>query len=960
MFKKRQLSYAVGAALSLGASVALLPQTADAQNEEARGGESLEEVIITGSRIRTNIADTPRPVTILDKDALQLRGVTNVTSALRELTYNTLGSFRDQSGTSFGQVALVGLKGLGEDRTAVLINNRRVPGNPMTGSAAVDLNTIPMSAVDRIEVLTDSASAIYGADAIGGVINVIMRDDFNGAEISLGRDEPSRDDAYTNRMSVTLGQSTDQGHIMFSADYYKRDPIFDADRDYSKVNVMPGPDGSRPRHDVDTVGVSAGGNTAFDPAFNESFAVGDCPEGTYVRARDAFGTSGEVCGFGYANRSMQTGGLERWSTYLDATFNINDDHTLYLEGRTTKSDTFGRYAPAVGFVSVPASLFDEELSDEKLSAYQYDRNDDGMIDHQDVNFEDWMHLDMDTEGMDGYGELSAAEFGTNNPRDYNGDGVVDVADEQSASLFHRFVGHGNRDDNVAINEIDTVMGLRGTLSLNFGGGGGPREVNYDVFVRHYEYNADEEGDTYVITNLIQNEIREGDYDFRNPAAPSNQEAVQRTSATLSRDIQTEYDHAAFALDGTAWNLPAGDVAWALGGEWANEKYKDQYDNIREAGNVTGSAGNSSAGERERRAFYGEVEVPPIDDMTVNLALRYDDYDDIGSEVSPSISWRYAPVKWVTLRASWGQGFKAPNLGNVSQSLSQSSETVQDLQRCGQMGIEKDDCSASQRDEFTGGNKSLEPETSESFNLGAIFYPVDGLEVSLDWWRVDIEDAIATLGLEDVLKLETGGTLPPGVIVNRGPATGNVIGPILPCVGVVNLSGTPACGIVNVFANLATFEVEGLDLRAEYTLDTPVGEWVGKLNLSHFLRYDEQVLPGGETFKRTGRAKYPDIQANASLDWRYSDFNVNYSVRWVDGHDDGNINAAYRDWSRHDLTGTWTSNFGLEVILGIRNFMDTDPEIDRKGTGWTTTTEEISKDLYDLAGRVYTTTATWRF
>ena len=156
---------------------------------------------------------------------------------LRNTTYNSFGSFRERSGTSFGQIALVDLRGLGAGRTAVLINGRRVPGNPFTGTSAVDVNSIPLSAVERIEILTDSASAVYGADAIGGVINFIMKDDYEGAEILIGQTTPEASGADEERAQFVFGASGDKGKIIASVEYYQRDAIFDADRDYSAAQV---------------------------------------------------------------------------------------------------------------------------------------------------------------------------------------------------------------------------------------------------------------------------------------------------------------------------------------------------------------------------------------------------------------------------------------------------------------------------------------------------------------------------------------------------------------------------------------------------------------------------------------------------------------------------------------------------------------------------------------------------
>ncbi len=256
-FSKRPLAHAVSMATAAAGSFVLYPAT-QAAGQEAQNQPALEEVVVTGSRIRRAVSDAPSPIEVMDRLEIDLTGLENIADVLRNTTYNSFGSFRERSGSSFGQVALVSLRGLGSDRTAVLVNGRRVPGNPFTGTAAVDLNSIPLAAIERVEVLTDSASAVYGADAIGGVVNIILRDDYNGAEIEIGTESPTRAGADSDHVNFVIGTSTDRASALFTAELFERDPIFDGDRAYSSVQIN-GPNLG------DTIGVSAGGNTAFHP-----------------------------------------------------------------------------------------------------------------------------------------------------------------------------------------------------------------------------------------------------------------------------------------------------------------------------------------------------------------------------------------------------------------------------------------------------------------------------------------------------------------------------------------------------------------------------------------------------------------------------------------------------------------------------------------------------------------------
>ena len=346
MFERDKLSVAVKAALSasaFGMAATTLPVLAE---EAEEGVAMVEEMVVTGSRIKRAVDDEATPVTVIDAGDLQVSGYNSVADVLRNTTYNSFGSFRERSGSSFGQIALVDLRGLGADRSAVLINGRRVPGNPFTGQSAVDLNSIPLNAIERIEILTDSASAVYGADAIGGVINFIMRDDYTGAEVQVGMTRPEAKGADEEQIKALFGAAGDRGKIIASFEFFERKAIFDGDRDYSAVQINGDSFG-------DTVGVSVGGNTGFPGNFSTAYPIGDCDPSVYAGIfHTPFGIPGEGCGFGYADISAQTGSVERYSTFVDASYQLTDDINVYAENRYSRINSFGRYAPAVGFFAV--------------------------------------------------------------------------------------------------------------------------------------------------------------------------------------------------------------------------------------------------------------------------------------------------------------------------------------------------------------------------------------------------------------------------------------------------------------------------------------------------------------------------------------------------------------------------------------------------------------------------------
>ena len=719
MFERDKLSVAVKSALSasaIGMASTALPVWAE--DEEP---VMVEEMVVTGSRIKRAVDDEATPVTVIDAGDLQVSGYNSVADVLRNTTYNSFGSFRERSGSSFGQIALVDLRGLGADRSAVLINGRRVPGNPFTGQSAVDLNSIPLSAIERIEILTDSASAVYGADAIGGVINFIMRDDYSGAEIQVGMTRPEATGADEEHVKALFGATGDRGKVIASFEFFQRAPIFDGDRDYSAVQINGDTFG-------DTVGISVGGNTGFPGNFSTAYPIGDCDPSVYAGVfTNPFGIPGAGCGFGYADISAQTGEVERYSTFVDASYQLTDDINVYAENRYSRINSFGRYAPAVGF------------------------------------------------------------FGVNEPaRIENGLTPVAGANGQPFLAFHRFVAHGPRDDNTTRDEFDIVVGLEGELADG--------RVTFDAFARHYYYSATEEGNTYILQNILEDLAATGAYDVLDPLSPANADAVLASSATLTRDLDTQFNQVGVSFSGFAFDLPAGPIGWAVGAEWADEDYNDNYDRQREAGNVIGSAGNSAAGDRNRKAAYGELLVPVIEGIEIGAALRWDDYNDFGSAVTPSAHVRFNPTaaNWLVLRASYNEGFKAPNLTDLYSKLSQSFNDVTDFPQCESQGVAPADCPTFQIENFTGGNTDLQAENSEAFNVGAVVTPpfAEGLSLSVDYFEVDTSDRATSLRLGQIVRFAAEGNLPPGTEVVRGaPGPAGGLGRLVSITNVITNAAT---------------------------------------------------------------------------------------------------------------------------------------------------------------------------
>ncbi|MGB1868691.1 MAG: TonB-dependent receptor plug domain-containing protein, partial [Porticoccaceae bacterium] len=230
--KKKHLSTAIKLAMGVGAFAAFMPFAGSAYAQD--NSADVDEVIVTGSRIKRSTNTESQEIITISAEDMKISGDVSVADALRSSTLNSLGSFRESSGSSAQSNATINLRGAGAGRTLVLINGRRTVGSPsLGGGGTVNLNLIPFSFVDRLEIIADGASAVYGSDAIAGVVNVILKSGYDGMTFSARQGERSKDDGSEQSFSFMVGSSGDRSSVTFGLEHDSRDPIFDKDRSYT-------------------------------------------------------------------------------------------------------------------------------------------------------------------------------------------------------------------------------------------------------------------------------------------------------------------------------------------------------------------------------------------------------------------------------------------------------------------------------------------------------------------------------------------------------------------------------------------------------------------------------------------------------------------------------------------------------------------------------------------------------
>ncbi|WP_162408271.1 TonB-dependent receptor plug domain-containing protein [Pseudoxanthomonas daejeonensis] len=336
-FNRNPLSESVRFGLVAGLAAAVVAPAAFAQDAtEDAEAKTLDRIEVTGSRLKRADIEGAVPVIVIDRASIDASGDVSVADVLRDSTFASFGNFKPQSGSSAQSLASVDLRGLGSGRTLVLIDGRRAPTNPMSASSGSDLNAIPLAAVERIEVLSDGASAVYGSDAIGGVVNIILRKDFNGAELRYGYGSTAVTGGDLEDVSAVFGTASDRGRLIGGASHSSRGMVY-----------------TRDQIGGDTLGVSVYGNNYYAWTNPTGTAGAIAPVPGFACNDNGFWTqSNGRCSFDFNSVAANDAAVDNTSVFVRGDYQINDDWTVYMTATTTKVETFGRYAPVPGVIRV--------------------------------------------------------------------------------------------------------------------------------------------------------------------------------------------------------------------------------------------------------------------------------------------------------------------------------------------------------------------------------------------------------------------------------------------------------------------------------------------------------------------------------------------------------------------------------------------------------------------------------
>ena len=888
MFKRNAISLAV--MVGLGAAAI-----------QSQAQEQLERIEITGSAIKRLDAETAVPVTVVKMEDLKKSGITSVEQIMANLTAVQASNNTAQSiGSSSGGASFADLRGIGQDKTLVLLNGQRIANNAVDGSAP-DLNMIPFAAIERIEVLRDGASSLYGTDAIGGVINFITKTNYKGATATVGVDSPQHPGGKSRNASVGFGfgDLASQGFNVFGfASYRKQDVIDGTQRTFNRRVV-------------------GGLSYSTDPAnYTQDFVHYYNPTLPTCSGTQVVNVNGEcrIVTPAFVDFSPKS---ETASGMLKGSLVVNDSLTLGAELFMSRNRVTTMIAPVPygGYYLNPGTAYfptnaalDPAFDDGSAGApafaptkaFPNPVNVQPGFDY--VLWRDFPNGSRGQMNKNNQNRLLLTAEGSGGGWDYS------VAASYNRNKVDQFLVSGYADgDMIGEGLLEGVINPFGTQT-----DAGTKLLQDAALVGRLQYA------TGTITNL---------------------------NAHASRDVGD-------------WFGAGRPAQLALGLEYRHEKFISAADKDF-AAKVEVSTGLDpnfiAQGSRNVSAFYTELNVPVVKSLDVTASLRYDKYSDFGNSTNPKVSFRFQPSKEMLFRGSASTGFRAPTLYELygAPAYTNTAGDYANPVLCpdGKTGSQ---CNA-QFEVLNSGNTALKPEKSRSASLGAVFQPVTDLTLSADFWWINLRQSIGSIPQFALFQHYADY---PALQQYFHFAAGNTLSVISNCPGA-------NCGYVDqTLLNLGKTRTSGVDLSAQYRLKTGFGMWDFALNSTYVGKYQFQDFKDGYWVSSAGTygESGPIFrwQHNLTTNWHFNDWGAGVAVHHKSGYGDFDPtdHAHVPSYTTTDLYGSWSPAKAISLVVGVRNLFDRDPPYTNQADlfqagGW-------DSRYADATGRAYYLRATYNY
>jgi iron complex outermembrane receptor protein len=872
------MARAVRLALSLGAMAGVIGQAA--AQDAAAPAEPLRRVEITGSAIKRIESETALPVQVITREEIDKVGVTTASEILARLSAN-VGGLTDSVSISDGKdqrgFNSANLRGIGTSSTLVLLNGRRMANFASPGDdTGVDLNNIPAAAIQRVEVLLDGASALYGTDAIGGVINFITRKDFQGLELNVYGLKTEEGGAGKRTASISAGHGdlAKDGYNVFAVLDVQRtgalstsqrsfiDDLHIAERLPHLLSGYASPANIRltgaQRDYLNDQGFTINGKPLTNRTINPSVPNCSPPANLYLPN----GTGGvDACTYNYMGDTELYPKSEKTNLLSRGVLQLDPENQLYAEVALSRSKTW--YAASSARVT-------------------------GYLDYRKI------------PALAKYDLLS---------EDASADD--DIPGEVQVNV--RLNEAGRRTSELISESQRYVVGWTGSRN----------GWDYDVGLNH-SVNVIKDRDTHGY--LLYDQLMEGIADGRiNPFGPSSPAGVELiNSIQVNQEVRNArgtMDSLDFKVSHAIGALAGGDAALAVGGEVRREKTEFNPSDLLMSDNINNDAapdgGQATSYARNIHAVYGELLLPVTKQLVAQLSARYDHYQVVGGAASPKVGLSYMPADTMLFRASAGRGFRAPSMTDLYRpTRTSATATLPDPVYCATVDNNYADC-ANNWDTRRYSNPNLKPERSRQFSVGMVLQPSKQVSLSLDYWNIKRTDLIAEIG-DDVL---LANPTKYASLIHRDEDD---------YIDYIDLYKE----------NRGAQKAAGLDLIIDYKgVQTFAGRFGGRLSGTYVTDSKIQNEVGDVYVSNLGRFVTDGVvqrwRHTITLDWDQGPFAASLSNTFSSGYedqnsainiDDGSVVAAnhVKSYSLWDLSGAWQATKALKFRAGIQNLFDTAP------------------------------------
>ena len=914
------------------ATPAAAQQASPAPTAEA---QKVQKVEVTGSSIKRVQDEGALPIQVITKEDIDRAGITSAEQLLASITSNGTGAdnLSSNAGIQLGSTdrnnngnTSANLRGLGASSTLVLLNGRRVSTHGAKGNA-VDLNSIPLAAVERVEVLKDGASAIYGTDAIGGVINFILRKDYTGVQLTAFTDITNDGGGNINRGSILAGWgdlAKNRFNVMASVTFDKQEKLAGSQRRFSNGfqpdrGLSPDTTGTPFATQTGGAGTAIGstyttpnlgtGTQTYNRANLLSFQ-GKCDSGLQMSQYQflLWGSPGfrNACAFDYTGQAVLIQPVERTNLVSKATFQVAPQHAAFFEVVASRSKSEKQFEQSQVTTSIAAG-----------NAYPV--------------------------GGPFYQNLSAfiPGFDPTKPIAYRWR-CTDCGRRTIASVSD------------AYRYLLGMEGLIGTWDYKLGvssAGNKANSVLGDGYMRNTDRNGVAGFNTALATGLINPWLLPGQSQTAAAQALINGAKASGTSLFGGEATLTQFDG---AVSGELMALPAGPLAVAAGFDVRKESYKFRTDQVTtEVIRDAPFDAEFPKVSRNIKAIYAEAAVPIFKQLEMSFAVRHDRYSDFGGTTNPKVSFKFTPTKDLLFRGSYNTGFRAPSFFQLYGATSESPVpgNIADPILCPQAPTDLSVCAIRPNSRF-GGNKDLTPEKSTQYSVGMVVSPLDWMTASIDVWDIKRSDRIYELTPQQVIA--NFNTFPENLV--RG-ANGRLDG----------LGGYIRAGFVNAEGDVT----HGVDVSLQGNGKLGSGKWTAGIDGTYIDSFRSRVFANQVFTETVGRYSSRDLFVRWKHQARFTytqgpwsgTFSQSYTGGYLDEVPAGLVppgfNPYVKAYIRYNASATYTGFKNLTISGGIKNLLNTDPPFTAHnvdfaaGAGW-------DPRVADPRGRAFTARVTYHF